>query len=60
MSPSSSGSGRVRPAAVVNEEIRRLWVDPRVQLTPQQRTRYLLLVAEYQAAKRAEAAAHAA
>jgi hypothetical protein len=48
----------VRPAAVVNEEIRRLWVDPRVQLTPQQRTRYLLLVAEYQAAKRAEA--HAA
>jgi hypothetical protein len=58
MSPNSSALGRVRPAAVVNEEIRGLWVDPRVQLTPEQRTRYLLLVAEYQAAKRTEA--HAA
>jgi hypothetical protein len=38
----------------VNEEIRALWTDPRVQLTAEQRARYLVLVAEYEAAKRAE------
>lgn len=54
MSPSSSAPGRVRSSDAVNEDIRALWIDPRVRLTPEQRARYLLLVAEYEEAKRAE------
>lgn len=55
MSPNPQHPGFVRSAAVVNEDIRRLWADPRVQLTREQHAQYMRLVAEYEAAKRAEA-----
>lgn len=56
MPPNSSRSGSVRSAAVVNEEIRRLWdeADPRVQLTGEARERYVRLRAEWAQAVRAE------
>jgi hypothetical protein len=44
----------VRSAAAVNAEIRELWTDPRVRLTPEQRRQYEDLIAEWAAAKRAE------
>lgn len=44
----------VRPAAVVNEEIRRLWSDPRVPLTDEQRARRDELYVEWAAAVEAE------
>lgn len=54
MSPDSAPCGSVRSAAVVNEEIRALWVDPRVGLTSGQRTEYERLVTEWAAAVRTE------
>lgn len=54
MSPSSSPGGGVRPAAVVNEDIRALWADPRVRLTDEGRAAYERLCAEWAAAVRAE------
>lgn len=44
----------VRSAAVVNEEIRRLWPHPAMRLTPEQRARYEMLVVEWAAAVRGE------
>jgi hypothetical protein len=44
----------VRSAAVVNAEIRRLWVDPRVPLTDEQRARRDELYVEWLAAVKAE------
>ncbi|HJS46902.1 MAG TPA: hypothetical protein VJ773_02830 [Gemmatimonadales bacterium] len=49
----------MRPAAVVNAEIRALWGDPRVRLTGDGRARYEELVAEWAAAVRAEIVAAA-
>jgi hypothetical protein len=50
--PSSPGS--VRSAAVVNEEIRELWGDPRVRLSPEGRARLERLYTEWTDAVRAE------
>lgn len=47
MIPAPLPCGAVRPAAVVNEEIRRLWMDPRVRLSAEGRRRYEVLVAEW-------------
>jgi hypothetical protein len=38
----------------VNEEIRELWLDPRVRLSPEERARYEMLVAEWALATAAE------
>lgn len=54
MSPDTCSCGSVRSAAVVNAEIRRLWVDPRVRLTEGQRVVYERLLEEWAAAVRAE------
>ncbi|MFE9735510.1 hypothetical protein ACFYO9_34205 [Streptomyces sp. NPDC005863] len=54
MIPTPPDRGRVRPAAVVNEEIRQLWLDPRVRLSPETRARYEVLVAEWTRAEQAE------
>lgn len=54
MPPTPSGPGPVRSAACVNEDIRRLWVDPRVGLTSAQRAEYERLLAEWAAAIKAE------
>lgn len=54
MSPTPPPQGPARSAAVVNEEIRRLWPHPAVRLTPEQRARYELLVVEWAAAVRGE------
>lgn len=54
MSPFSSPCGSVRSAAVVNEEIRALWQDPRVRLTGEGRARLERLYAEWADAVRAE------
>lgn len=54
MSPHSPASGPLRPAAVVNEDIRALWADPRVRLTDEGRAAYERLCAEWAAAVRAE------
>lgn len=54
MSPDGERRGSVRSAAVVNEEIRALWVDPRVRLTREGRDRYEQLYAEWTDAVRAE------
>ena len=54
MIPSPLPAGRVRPSAVVNEEIRRLWGDPRVRLSAEGRARYEQLVAEWTLACAAE------
>jgi hypothetical protein len=47
MIPTPPDRGPVRPAAVVNEEIRELWTDPRVRLSTEGRRRYEVLVAEW-------------
>ncbi len=53
--PSTSASpGSVRSAAVVNEEIRTLWQDPRVRLTAEGRARLERLYTEWADAVRAE------
>lgn len=54
MTPEPIGPGSVRSSAAVNEDIRALWVDPRVGLTGAQRAKYERLVAEWAAAVRAE------
>ncbi len=54
MSPASRVPSAVRPSAVVNAEIRDLWLDPRVQLDGPQRAEYERLLAEWEAAVRAE------
>lgn len=54
MSPTPPTPGPPRPAAVVNAEIRELWLDPRVRLTPEGRVRYEQLVVEWAAAVRGE------
>lgn len=54
MPPTTPASGPVRSAAVVNAEIRRLWVDPRVPLTDEQRARRDELYVEWLAAVKTE------
>ena len=54
MSPTPPGPGLVRPAAVVNADIRALWSDPRVQLTSEGRAALARLYEEWAAAVRAE------
>ncbi|MFD9465308.1 hypothetical protein [Streptomyces sp. NPDC060027] len=54
MPPTPPTPGSTRPAAVVNEEIRRLWMDPRVRLSTEGRRRYEVLVAEWTVAVAAE------
>lgn len=54
MPPTPPDSGPVRPSAVVNEEIRELWMDPRVRLSAEGRQRYEVLVAEWTVATAAE------
>ncbi|MFD0436990.1 hypothetical protein [Streptomyces chartreusis] len=54
MSPNSQPPGHVRPAAVVNAEIRALWTDPRVRLTAEARAALERLYTEWAAAVRAE------
>ena len=44
----------MRSAAVVNEEIRELWGDPRVRLSPEGRARLERLYTEWTDAVRAE------
>lgn len=44
----------MRPSAVVNEAIRRLWPHPAVRLSDEQRLEYYQLIAEWETAKRAE------
>jgi hypothetical protein len=52
--PSNPSCGSVRSAAVVNEEIRALWQDPRVRLTREGRARLERLYAEWADAVQAE------
>lgn len=55
MSPHPPASGQLRSAAAVNEDIRALWTDPRVQLTGEERAALEGLYEEWAAAtKRAE------
>lgn len=54
MSPHTSAPGLVRSAAAVNKEIRALWVDPRVRLTPEGRAALERLYEEWAAAVRAK------
>ncbi|MGW1497597.1 hypothetical protein ACWCQW_03215 [Streptomyces mirabilis] len=54
MSPNPLASGRVRPAAVVNEDIRALWPRAGTQLTAEERAEYDRLLEEWAAAVRAE------
>ncbi|WP_327592427.1 hypothetical protein [Streptomyces chartreusis] len=54
MSPSLPPQGVVRSAAAVNEEIRSLWLDPRVQLSGEGRAALERLYEEWAAAVRAE------
>lgn len=54
MSPDSGRPGFVRPAAVVNEEIRALWLDPRVRLSAEGRAALERLYEEWVAAVRAK------
>lgn len=56
MSPDLPPVGVVRSAAAVNEDIRRLWQDPRVRLAGDRRAEYERLIAEWAAAVRAEVA----
>ena len=56
MPPTSSPPGSVRPAAVVNEEIRALWLRAGGVLGPVERQVYARLVVEWAAAVRAEQA----
>ncbi|WP_030678446.1 hypothetical protein [Streptomyces sp. NRRL B-1347] len=63
MPPSSQNPAPVRPAAVVNEDIRALWAgqggDPRVRLSAAQRVVYERLLIEWGAAVRADVVAAA-
>lgn len=54
MPPTPQCLGSVRSAAVVNEEIRQLWRDPRVRLTAEGRARLERLYAEWTDAVRDE------
>lgn len=54
MSPEPLALGSVRSAAAVNAQIRRLWSDPRVRLSKEQRAEYERLVREWAEAVRAE------
>ncbi|TVZ96535.1 hypothetical protein [Streptomyces sp. BK340] len=54
MSPSPLPPGVVRSAAAVNEDIRRLWRDPRVQLSGEGRAALERLYEEWAAAIRAK------
>ena len=54
MPPTPPPDGTLRPAAVVNEEIRALWRDPRVRLSAEGRARLEGLYVEWAAAVRAE------
>lgn len=54
MSPDSVAPGPVRPAAVVNQAIRALWSDPRVQLAAAERAELERLYKEWAAAARGE------
>ena len=54
MPPNPLASGPVRSAAAINAEIRRLWWDPSVRLTDEQRREYERLCVEWAAARRAE------
>jgi len=54
MSPSPSPDGITRSAAVVNEEIRALWLDTRVRLSAEGRAALERLYAEWAAAVRSE------
>jgi hypothetical protein len=52
MSPDLVTPGSVRSAEVVNEDIRKLWVDPRVQLSGEGRAVLEQLYEEWAAAVR--------
>jgi hypothetical protein len=52
MSPDLSGPGSVRSAAAVNEDIRALWLDPRVRLSAEGRAALERLYEEWAAAVR--------
>jgi hypothetical protein len=54
MPPTPTTCGSVRPAAVVNDDIRALWADPRVRLTTEGRDALERLYTEWAAAVRAE------
>lgn len=54
MPPTPQDLGSVRSAAAINAEIRRLWRDPSVRLSDEQRREYERLCAEWAAAERAE------
>lgn len=54
MSPNSQASGPVRPACVVNEEIRALMLRSGSHLKPEDRPLYQRLTAEWVAAVRGE------
>jgi hypothetical protein len=54
MSPNSLTPGSVRSAAVLNEQIRALWIRAGGSLTPQERAEYELLVVQWAAAVRDE------
>ncbi|MFB7440267.1 hypothetical protein ACFC01_18220 [Streptomyces mirabilis] len=54
MSPNPLASGPVRPAAVVNEDIRALWPRAGRELTAEERAEYERLLEEWAAAMRAE------
>lgn len=52
--PPGLARSAARPAAVVNEEIRQLWLDPRVRLSDEGRAALERLYEEWAAAVRAE------
>lgn len=54
MPPTPPASGLARSAAAVNEEIRALWLDPRVRLTGEGRTALERLYEEWATAVQAE------
>ncbi|MDQ1040166.1 hypothetical protein QFZ75_006582 [Streptomyces sp. V3I8] len=54
MSPNSPTPGSVRSAAVLNEQIRALWIRAGGSLSAQERAEYELLVVEWAAAVRDE------
>ncbi|MEV0439961.1 hypothetical protein AB0I84_24285 [Streptomyces spectabilis] len=57
MSSNPSPRAAARPAAAVNEDIRALWHDPRVDLADAQRAVYERLLTEWAAAVRADGGA---
>lgn len=54
MPPDTRDPGSARSAAVVNEEIRALWLRAGGRLSPEERRKYETLVVEWAAAVRAE------